>query len=165
MENDVHGVTSWSTNKEEAKLVLTLVNTDKELSNLLYYGVEGIDYKLKEDLVMGQYITDTECPANPRIIHYQLGEAYDAGDKQAYLRKVNGYYDISPAAGFTPEMKNTEKTGKILEEVELFYKELLDGDDDPSEMISDFRKKLENSGYNELVKKIQKQYNTWKDNE
>ena len=68
-------------------------------------------------------------------------------------------------AVFTPEMKNTEKTGKILEEVELFYKELLDGDDDPSEMISDFRKKLENSGYNELVKKIQKQYNTWKDNE
>lgn len=163
MENDVHGVTSWSTHKEEAKQLLTLVNTDKELANLLYYGVEGTDYELENDLAKGQYSADTECPANPRITHYQLGEAYDAGDKQEYCRKINELYDISPASGFVPDCKKAGADNELLEDVESFYKEILESED-ASKTIIDFRNKLKINGYNKVLKKIQRQYDSWKKN-
>ena len=47
MHNIVHGVASWATYPEEAKTLLTLISTDEEFINLLYYGVEGIHYRLE----------------------------------------------------------------------------------------------------------------------
>ena len=128
------------------------------------YGIKETDYNLKGDLVLGQYITDTECPSNPRITHYQLGEAYDAGDKQTYFRKINKQYDISPAAGFVPKFETSETTDKMLEEVEIFYKKLLEDNEEPSKMIKEFQEKLDAEGYNKLLGKIQKQYDKWKKN-
>ncbi len=46
MHNIVHGVASWTTYPEEAKTLLTLISTDEEFINLLYYGVEGVNYRL-----------------------------------------------------------------------------------------------------------------------
>ena len=51
MRNIVHGVASWATYPEEAKTLLTLISTDEEFINLLYYGVEGVNYRLVDGRV------------------------------------------------------------------------------------------------------------------
>ena len=45
MENAVHGIASWTKHPKESKNLLMLVNTDKELANLICFGEEGKEWK------------------------------------------------------------------------------------------------------------------------
>lgn len=49
--NNLLGVASWSENQKEAFTFINLVNTDKEIANLLQYGIEGRNYKVEDDVV------------------------------------------------------------------------------------------------------------------
>lgn len=62
MHNIVHGVASWATYPEEAKTLLMLISTDEEFINLLYYGVEGANYRLKDGRVTE---ADDDIPKAP----------------------------------------------------------------------------------------------------
>jgi putative aldouronate transport system substrate-binding protein len=162
IENDVHGVTSWSRHPEEAMQLLSLVNTDEELANLLYFGEEGRDYQLKDGKAYPETHTDTYCPANPKITHFSLYEAKGTEKKETYYKKVNEKYKISPADGFVPDLKKAGAGDKLLNRVETFYKTLLEGEDDPEEMIRKFQKKLKKQNYENILKSIQCQYDKWK---
>lgn len=52
IHNAVHGVASWATYPEEAKTLLTLISTDEEFINLLYYGIEDVNYRLEDGLAV-----------------------------------------------------------------------------------------------------------------
>lgn len=162
IENDVHGVTSWSEYPDEAMQLLTLVNTDKELANLLYFGLEGKDYQLKDGVAYTEKFPDTYCPANPKITYFNQYEANGSGEKEAYYKKVNERYQLSPADGFVPNLKKAGARDELLKEVESFYKTLLEGNDDPKKSIQKFQKKLKNQKYESVLKKVQRQYDNWK---
>lgn len=49
MPNAVTGIASWSENKADAFKLLSMLHTDQELSNLVTYGIEGLDYAAGED--------------------------------------------------------------------------------------------------------------------
>lgn len=162
IENDVHGVTSWSQHPKEAMQLLTLVNTDEKLANLLYYGEEGKDYTLKGNKVSTDIFTDTYCPANPKITHISLHEAAGTDNKEKYYKEANKRYHLSPAAGFVPNLKKAGASVDLLNRVEFFYKTLLEGDEKPEEMIRKFQKKLKREKYDSILKNIQRQYVKWK---
>lgn len=161
IENDVHGVTSWSQHPEEAMQLLTLVNTDQKLANLLYFGREGIDYQIKDGKVTSENHTDTYCPSNPKLTSFSLYEA-ESENKEAYYKKANERYQFSPADGFVPNLKQAGADHNVLQRVELFYKDLLEGNGEPEKMIRDFQKELRSKKYGKVLEKIQKQYNKWK---
>lgn len=163
MENNVHGVTSWSKYPEEAMMLLTLVNTDAVLANLLYFGQENVDYTLVEGKVYPERHTGTHCPANPKITHFSLYEANGENKKEEYYWEVNEKYEISPVIGFVPDLKKAGVDTKVLVQVENFYEKLLEGTDEPEEMIKKFRKELKKNNYPEALKRIQKQYEKWKE--
>jgi len=75
MHNIVHGVASWATYPEEAKTLLTLISTDEEFINLLYYGVEGVNYWLADGRVAE--VEDDDIPKAP-------GEDFFVNDMLVY---------------------------------------------------------------------------------
>lgn len=162
IENDVHGVTSWSSHSEEAMQLLTLVNTDKELANLLFFGEKDKDYQLEGGKVFTESYPDTYCPANPKITYVSIDEAY-AEDKEQYYKKANEKYNISSAAGFVPDLKQAGANKSVLKDVEFFYKKLLEKGTKPEKMIHTFQKKLREKNYGKVLKKIQKQYDSWEE--
>lgn len=62
MHNIINGVSSWATYPEEAKTLLTLLTTDETFINLLYYGVEGVNYRLEAGRPV---IIDEDMPGAP----------------------------------------------------------------------------------------------------
>ena len=88
MHNIVHGVASWATYPEEAKTLLMLISTDEEFINLLYYGVEGVNYRLvdgraveTEEKLGGM---GDEIRVNERLVYPRLAEP---SDKKEVLQK------------------------------------------------------------------------------
>ena len=142
--------------------LLTLVNTDEKLANLLYYGEEGKDYTLKGNKVSTDIFTDTYCPANPKITHISLHEAAGTDNKEKYYKEANKRYHLSPAAGFVPNLKKAGASVDLLNRVEFFYKTLLEGDEKPEEMIRKFQKKLKREKYDSILQNIQRKYVKWK---
>lgn len=162
MENDVHGIASWTKHPKESKNLLMLVNTDKELANLICFGEEGKDYSLKNGKVVGEKHVSSYCPAKLANTKFSIYEANGEKDKAKYYYDGNKEYSMSPAAGFVPNKKVVEKNKKILNEVDVFYQKLLESDEEPEKMIDQFVKKLKMEKYPDILNKIQKQYNKWK---
>lgn len=162
IENDVHGITTWSKHKKEAMQLLTIVNTDEELANLLYFGIEGKDYEIEAGkAVLKGSAPDTYCPANPRNTYCELGEV-NLKKKKQYYKSVNKKYKLLPTDGFEPNLKKAGLTKELLNEVEEFYNVILENPEDSKELIIAFQKKLKKTNYDEAIKNIQKQYDKWK---
>ena len=51
MKDEIYGVTTWSTCKEEALKLITLLSTEKELANLLRHGIEDKYYTYRDRIV------------------------------------------------------------------------------------------------------------------
>lgn len=124
--------------------------------------MEGKDYQLKDGVAYTEKFPDTYCPANPKITYFNQYEANGSGEKEAYYKKVNERYQLSPADGFVPNLKKAGARDELLKEVESFYKTLLEGNDDPKKSIQKFQKKLKNQKYESVLKNVQRQYDNWK---
>lgn len=162
MENDIHGVVTWSKYPEQSKKLLTLVNTDKKLANLISFGEEGKDYSLVNGKVVGEKHVSSYCPTKLANAEYSIYEADGMKNKSKYYYDNNEQYKMSPAAGFIPKKKTILENEKVLNEVDKFYQKLLNSDEKPKIMIDKFVKKLKKDNYAELLSTIQKQYDKWK---
>ena len=60
---------------ERIKNLLMLVNTDKELANLICFGEEGKDYSLKNGKVVGEKHVSNYCPAKLANTKFSIYEA------------------------------------------------------------------------------------------
>ncbi|MBC8079687.1 MAG: ABC transporter substrate-binding protein [Gorillibacterium sp.] len=164
-------ISASSKNPERAAMFLELINTDKDLYNLLCNGIEGKHYKFtdKEKGVIG--IADGEDPAN---------RGYAPGSDWMFGNQFNGYFTsidavgnwektielnktatVSPLLGFNfnPEPVKTELTLLVaLVDEYVPYLESGIGDDAKYEQ---FIKKLEASGLNKLMEEKQKQIDEW----
>ena len=94
MENDVHGIASWTKHPKESKNLLMLVNTDKELANLICFGEEGKDYSLKNGKVVGEKHVSNYCPAKLANTKFSIYEANGEKDKAKYYDDGNKEYEV-----------------------------------------------------------------------
>lgn len=165
MENMINGVTSWSEYKDEAFKLITLVNTESELSNLLQYGIEGVDYEYKNSMVTtlsgSRYDqitipTRTATMANMNILHNVLA---DPADKIAYSKEVSEncpagvtmLYDID-MSGYETQL---EKISAIYSEYEkkLFKAEY----DDVEVAIAEMGAALAEAGIDKVIEELNRQ--------
>ncbi len=100
------GISANSENKEEAFQLLSLAYTDKELANLLVYGVDGVDYKLENEKA---YTLEGE-PYDAFMKHICLGiyeMTYPSGDEDVETSRLadkkkhfQDKVEVSPYMGF-----------------------------------------------------------------
>lgn len=174
--NFIWAIPSYSKNTEKAMEFLNLMYTDKDIINLLDYGIEGIHYKKITD---SEEMIDTISNNYTKENGYNLNQEYMFGNEfLAYIWKGNPP-DIwkqidtfnksaikSKAMGFlfdmTPVMSEYTDVSRIVSE----YKAALEnGAVDPEQVLPEFIKKLKGAGIDKIVLEKQKQLDKWiKDN-
>lgn len=160
----VNAISKTSKNPERALMLLELMNTDKELYNLMTFGVENQDYK-KTGASRIEKTPDTY-----QFDAWQLGNQFNAyllpgqpDDAWQQTIKLNESAEADPLADFT---FNRTPVQSELVQINAIYKEfnviLKNGLDDPDKIVKMFKDKLKQAGEDKVRNEIQKQLDEWR---
>lgn len=155
-----------SKNPEAAMKVLNLVYTDKEIFNMLLFGLEGVHYN-KTDENSVESVTDTKY--NYSAYAWRLGNQFNAyylpGQEDGLWEetaKLNNEAEISKLRGFSFNPTNVQAE---LAQVAAVNKEYFNGQyttTDIDSYITERSAKLERAGMPAVIAELQKQMDAWK---
>jgi putative aldouronate transport system substrate-binding protein len=161
--SSMQAISATSKNPERALMLLELVNTDKNLSNLINYGIEGVHYKKTGERTI-THISPAYEKYNPGT-PWLFGSPYVASSLQntpliseeAASKYLNSAVP-SPLLGFSlniePIGENLESLNKITRK---YYNNLCLGKVDPSVYLPKMNKELKNAGLQKVLTEMQKQ--------
>ncbi len=162
-----------SDNKQSSLKFLELLNTDKEFSKLVKYGIEGKHYTMEEDedgvkkIQRVEGATSAYLNQNWRSGNMLLGniEVGEPENKPEVFDKWNKESAVSVVLGFTPDVSNLEAeisacNAVVSGKVAAILTGAVDPDD-PEFGIEAIKKEMKNAGSAKVVTELQKQYLTW----
>lgn len=154
------GIGKRSKHPELAIKLLELVNTDKEVLNLISYGIEGKHYNKLE----GDYISYIENSGYSTSGPWTFGNTFNGylvegqqSDLHEQIKALNDSADRSGLSGFVLDTTNIRTEISQLESVRGEYKVVNNGSMDPAKYFDDFLKELDQAGINTIIKEVQKQ--------
>ena len=173
---DINAV-SWmiasTTDVPEAALkFLDLTYTDKDIVNLLIYGIEGRDYVMNDDGTVSypEGEDSTTVPYTAQLSCGTLGNFFNmyptagtSSESLAWEQKQNEEAKTSPAMGFTFDSSklNTQYTA-VKNAISQYLPGLLCGSVDPDTELAKFQQALQDAGYQDILSAKQEQLDAWK---
>lgn len=162
----MHAIGRNSENPERAMMLMELLNTDKEIFNMLAYGLEGKHYnKLEGDFI--ELIPDSGYAPGTAWLHASTFNAYLLEGQDADLweqtKELNASAKVSPLLGFNfdPTPVNTE-----IAQCASVYNQYLplfaNGVGTMEKDYVEFIDKLEAAGAQNIVDEMQRQIDEWK---
>lgn len=165
-----YGILNSSIHKKESLEALQLINTNEEISNLLIYGIEGEDYHIENQ----RAITVNE---NDNISAFgsfnHLGNnliAYPSQleplNKKELEQKYDSELNVDIYDGFIPDLSHIRKEYESIHEIyseaiiQLTDKEMNDLD----KFYKEVNEKLYKQGLQKVIDEIQKQLDTYLEN-
>ncbi|WP_322806089.1 ABC transporter substrate-binding protein [Thermanaerothrix sp.] len=164
------GVSTISKHPDVALKFINLLFTDKDVINLVIYGIEGRDYvKVDPDHVKypeGKdastvpYTAQLSCGiVGNQFIQYQM-EGTDMADLQL-MEYENKHSAMSPAMGFTFDGSSVvNEYSAVVNVIGQYVPGLTTGSMDPAE-IPNFLAKLKSAGIDKIVAAKQQQLDQW----
>lgn len=172
-ENTITGIASWSEYKEEALKLLTLIHTDKELSELIIYGIEGTHFKesdgilwkighSKDTLILPNSLVEQH--ANINMLRSLLIEPED---KVEYSKKLSSCFEYGPTMLYDIEMEGYEEQMKKIETIYYKFADILfNGEsNDVTATVNDMNAALKAAGIEEVIEVINGQMREQEKNE
>lgn len=162
----INAIPSTSKHPERAMMVLELMNTDKELYNLISYGIEGQHYEVVSDNTI-----KLTAPDKYKGIPWMMGNTFNGyimegtpSDINEKTIEMNNTATPSQALGFTfdaePVKTQFAQVQTVLDE---FFPALNCGAvDNVDQAIDELNTKLNEAGMKDIVKEVQKQIDEWK---
>ena len=169
------GIASWSENNKNAEDFLLKLFTDKDIANLIQYGIEGKDYQLDENNHV-KVITDKlglkifgYQYTNPKITYSSI---YEEDDKIEYSNWFYSKYGEDFPKGFRFEAMPVIKDINIVNKVwntyfdeqtatgltnKLYMLDVKDID----VFLEDLNKTLDDAGMQKIVDEANRQYQEW----
>jgi putative aldouronate transport system substrate-binding protein len=163
-------ISRTSANPERAMMFLELINTDKELYNLLCHGIEGTHYvKVSDNLI--KYPdgvtpqTSSYSPASDWMFGNQFNSYYVSPDQVGAweeTKKLNDSALISPLLGFnfTPDKVKTQLAQVNNSNQELWIS--IGTGAVPVTELPQYMDKVKQSGVDDIIAEAQKQIDAWK---
>jgi len=161
----MNAISRTSKNPERAMMFLQLVNTDKELYNLLVYGIEGKHYTKLDDTYIkidqdAGYFTNSDWVFG-NVTNGYLPEGAPA-DKFEQTLKVNDEARVSPFSGFSFNSEPVKTEIANMQAVRDEYQASLGtGTLDPEKYLPIYEEKLKKAGSDVVVAETQKQLDEW----
>jgi putative aldouronate transport system substrate-binding protein len=159
-------VSRTSENPERAMMLLELVNTNKELYNLLVFGIEGVDHKKsgpnRVEPTGGKSYAGTAWAMGNQFNAWLLpGQADDVWEQ---TKKVNATSVPAPTLGFSFDNSNvTTEIANITAVTNKYTKTLSVGVvDNYQEIITNYGKEVQAAGLAKYMAELQKQLDAWK---
>ncbi|CAI6080799.1 hypothetical protein COHCIP112018_03104 [Cohnella sp. JJ-181] len=163
--SSMNAIGRTSAHPERALMLLELVSTDKELYNLLVYGIEGKHYtKTTGNFVQvhtdGGYFTNTDWVFGD-IRNEYLPEG-SPPDKIEQTIRANDEAAVSAFDGFEfdPERVKTE-IANVRAVNDEYYPALATGTIDPARFLPEYEDKLAKAGSGVIVQEKQRQLDEW----
>ncbi len=154
-----------SKNPELALKVIEALNTDKDIYNMLCFGIEGKHYeKIGENQVKRlneDYVFNTGWRFGNQFNAYLTdNQATDTWDATV---KMNDESEKSPYMGFSFDVENVKNEIASVNAVNSEYSNFLNyGVEDPALHWDTYVKKLKDAGIDKIVEEITNQYNEWR---
>lgn len=161
----MYGISATSKHPIEAVKFLEILNTDKELYNMICYGIEGVHYNKSE----GEYIEPIADSGYSPSTTWAFGEVFNAyllpgqpEDVWQQTREMNLSAGISPIMGFSFDPSSVQsEIAQCVSVRQEFLPALELGVVDPDEMLPVFLEKLETAGAQIIIDETQRQLDAW----
>lgn len=157
-------VSSTSKNPEKAMQLLNLVNTDKELYNIICYGLEGKHYEKLD----GEYIRLIENSGYSQLACWKFGNQFNAylleGQEPDIWKQTKALNDSASRAtsyGFSFDENGVKSEEAQCAAVVGEYSSLGNGSGDYEKLLPECRKRLKNAGVDVIIDAAQKQLDDW----
>ena len=168
ISSSINAVSANSKHPEEAFRLLTLVNTDETLYNLLCFGIEGEHYTVNEDGTVhiledsGYHPNADWAFGNQYLAMPREGQAPDIWEQ---TKEENQKAERSPALGFSFDTSRVNSQIAAVQAVLSQYRVPLDtGMADPGREYPAFLEKLEEAGSREIIEEMESQLQDWTEN-
>ncbi|THF82703.1 ABC transporter substrate-binding protein [Cohnella fermenti] len=157
-------ISATSPNPDRAMMLINLVNTNKELFNLLTYGIEGEDYTKVSDnhieKIDGTY----------RVSGWLLGNVFNnyllpgqPDDLWEQTQKANDSALIDPLISFSFDRTPVENEIALINSTRTQFSPILsNGLDDPEKILKQRDEKMAASGRDKVIAEIKKQLDAWR---
>lgn len=154
-----------SANKERAMMFLNLVNTDKELYDLIAYGIKDKHYTLNEKNQITR-IPDSGYNAADWVIGNTFngypGAASPIDNVFEETKRLNESAETSPLLGFVFDSTPVQTQITNVTNVNTKYHPGLNtGAVDKSAKLEEFRNELNKAGIDDIIAELQKQLDAW----
>ena len=158
------GISKTSKHPELALKMVELVNTNKELYNLICFGIEGKHYTLDEN---GRVVFNDQGGYIPKAC-WKFGNQFNAlllpgqpEDVWEQTMKMNDDAIASPLLGFN--FDNTPVTNEIaaISSISAEYSALSKGVEDPEKKFAEAEKRYDEAGRQRILAEFKKQYDEW----
>lgn len=158
----MNAVSSSSKNPEAAIRMIEVMNTDKEIFNMLNYGIEGVNYTKKDDFVK-------EIPKSGYFFNsgWALGNQFNAflveGQQKGVwdeTMKINNNAEISPISGFSFNEGPVATEMAQMSSVTSEYK-FMGLHNDFAARFEAFRTKMKQAGVEKYQAEVQRQLDEW----
>ncbi len=158
------GISANSAHINEACRMIEVFNTDKEIYNLLAWGIDGKDYEKVSDNIIKINDDSTYSMSNWMIGSVENSYIIDGNSADLWekTRSFNDAAVVSALNGFSPDNSSFNAE---LGNCETVVKEYLDtiqfGLADPDETIAKFNADLKVAGVDTVLAEVQKQIDKW----
>lgn len=161
----MNAISRTSKHPEMAVQFLNLVNTDKELYNLIIHGIEGTHYERIDDTYIRMAENSAYNPANDWIYGCQWNADLKEGEEADVWEQtiaINNSAVASPALGFAFDSTPVQTEIASVSAVVAEYQTALDaGNLDPAVGLPEFLEKLDNAGCQTIIDELQAQLDAW----
>jgi len=157
-------------NKEKAMEILNLFYTDKEIVNLINWGIEGQHYQIVEGDII-DFAPDVDASNTGYLPNWDwltgnayLSYIYKGGDPEIWTKtkEFNDNATASKALGFTFNVEPVKNEYTAITNVTNQFKVGLEsGTLDPEKVLPEFIDKLKAAGIDKLIAEKQKQLDEW----
>lgn len=166
-------VSATSKHPEKALQLINLIWEDRELSNLLAFGIEGKDYEVTANPGTDERFVDANNGNDVKwaIWHNWLGPLWDQWDSDwnsteslVMRQEINASAEKSPIIGFLPDVSKFKTETSMLSSIRTECGEVLNTGSEPDfdEYYAQMKTRYEEAGVYELVDEFNKQYEDWK---
>ncbi len=160
-------ISRTSKHPELALKMVELVNTDKDVYNLICFGIKDKHYTLDEN---GRVIYNDEGGYIPKAC-WKFGNQFNAlllpgqpDDVWEQTRKINENATPSPLIGFIFDTKPVVNDISAVRSVKSEYAAIEKGViKDYDAYLAEYSKKLEEAGLDRIIDELNKQYKEWKE--
>lgn len=157
------GIGKWSQNPEKAIKLIELVNTDKELFNILAFGIEGKHYKktgenrieLTPKEESGYFINSAWKFGNQFLAYILPGQPDDVWEE---TQRINDNAKRSKYSDFKLSTEGIEDEINRIDTVFAQYEVINYGSQNPDEYLAEFSEKLREAGVEKVCEEVKRQF-------
>lgn len=156
------GISSTSKDPARAMMLINLLHTDKEINNLLNFGIEGEHYTRNGEIITATGSTANYNPGSAWMFGNQfLNYVWDTEDpdKWAKFKEFNQNAKVSPALGFVFNSEPVKaEVGALANVIRQYQRALETGSVDVDKILAEYEAKLKDAGVDKVIAEKQKQF-------